>query len=128
MKAIFIKSEGDYLQATIEIDGVELYTMDEFGGKNCTTGDKVEIDISAGLVDEDEEWESMFSGNPEHKKTIEHLEGWSYRVFGEVTEITPEVMVDAGGIKFEAPIVTHDPKVVGEYVAFTINRLDAYAS
>jgi len=32
MKAIFRKTEGDYLEATIEIDGVEIVAMDEFGG------------------------------------------------------------------------------------------------
>ncbi|SFC11787.1 hypothetical protein [Pseudoalteromonas denitrificans] len=127
MEAIFIKSEGEYLQATIEIDGVELHAMDDFGGENCTAGEKIEIDISAGLFYEDEEWESIFSGNLEQKMGIEHLIGWSYRVYGRVIDITPEVIVDAGAIKLEVPIDTHDPKVVGEFVAFTITRLDAYA-
>ena len=52
--------------------------------------------------------------------------GWSYRVFGVVKTINPEVMVDVGFTEFEAPIDTSDERVIGENIAFTITRMDAY--
>ena len=128
MRAILKKTEGDYLEATIEVDGVKFVAMDEFGGDRYQPGDNIDICLSVGLHYEDEEWESMFSGNPEAKKELEHQWGWRYRAYGIVTEIDPEVIADVGITHLSAPIETSDPRVVGESIAFTIDRLDAYRS
>ena len=102
--------------------------MDDFGGQGCIRGELIDIELSAALHSDDEEWNSMFSGNPEGKKTLEHKKGWCYRAYGIITSIEPEVMVDVGITRFEAPINTHDSKVIGQSIAFTIARLDAQAS
>jgi hypothetical protein len=47
---------------------------------------------------------------------------------GIVTSIDPEVIVDVGIAHLSAPIETSDPRVVGESIAFTIDRLDAHSS
>ncbi|HAS26770.1 hypothetical protein BCT41_24930 [Vibrio splendidus] len=128
MRVIFKKTEGDYLEATIEVDGVKVVAMDEFGGDRYQAGENIDIRLSVGLHYEDEEWESMFSGNPEAKKELEHQSGWRYRAYGVVTGIDPEVIVDVGITHLSAPIDTSDRKVVGESIAFTIDRLDAHSS
>ncbi len=124
MDAKFINTEGEYLEAKIEVKGKVLHVMDEFTSESIASGDKVQIEIVAGLYYEDEEWESMFSGNPDGKKELEHQSGWRYRAYGVITSIKP-VMVDVGLFKIEAPIESNDEKLVGESIAFTIERLDA---
>lgn len=102
--------------------------MDEFGGDRYQAGGNIDICLSVGLHYEDEEWESMFSGNPEAKKELEHQSGWRYRAYGIVTGIDPKVIVDVGITHLSAPIDTSDRKVLGESIAFTIDRLDAHSS
>lgn len=128
MRAIFKNTEGDYLEATIEVDGVEIVAMDEFGGEKYEAGEEIDVRLSVGLHYDDEEWESMFSGNPKAKKELERQSGWRYRAYGIVSSIEPEVMVDVGIVQLSAPIDTSDPRVIGESIAFTIQRLDAHSS
>jgi len=108
LKAKFIKSEGYCLEAEIEVEGQTLHVMDEFGGENCKSGDMIDVRLSAGLINDEEEWESMFSGNPENKKALEHQSGWCYRAYGIISRIEPELMVDVGIVEFQGPIDSHD--------------------
>lgn len=124
MKAKFLSTEGECLEALIEVNGNELHVMDGFSTERLSSGDTVNIEIVSGLFYENEEWESMFSGNPEGKKELEHQSGWRYRAYGIITSINP-VMVDVGTLEIEAPISSHDEKLIGESVAFTVERLDA---
>lgn len=124
MEAKFISTEGECLEAIVKVNGKELHVMDEFATKELSPGDMVNIEIVPGLFYEGEEWESMFSGNPEAKKELEHQSGWRYRVYGIISAINP-VMVDVGLFEIEAPIDSNDQKLVGESVAFTVERLDA---
>lgn len=128
MNALFKKTEGDYLEATLEIDGVEIIAMDEFGGNRYKAGEEIAVRLSVGLHYENEEWESMFLGNPDSKKELEHQSGWRYRAYGIVISINPEVIVDVGIAHLSAPVDTTDPRMVGESIAFTIERLDANSS
>lgn len=43
--ATFIASEGDYLEAVIEVDGQRLHVMDEFGGGQMPAGAQVQIEL-----------------------------------------------------------------------------------
>lgn len=128
MKATFIKTEGEYLQAELEIAGMRIFAMDQFGGEQHNSGEEIEVELTAGLHYEEESWESMFSGNPDGKKELQHQGGWSYRVYGVINRIAPEVMVDVGFTEFEAPIDTNDERVIGESISFTISRMDAYGN
>ncbi len=125
MKAKFLGSEGEYLDATVEIGGQLLHVMDGFTYEGLYSGDIVNIEVSTGLYDDSEEWESMFSGNPEARKDLEHQSGWCYRAYGIISSINP-VMVDVGSLQVEAPIQSNDDRLVGEPIAFTIKRLDAW--
>ncbi|GAA0404647.1 hypothetical protein GCM10009133_11590 [Cocleimonas flava] len=126
MKAIFISTEGEYLQAKIEVNGQPYYVMDEFSSENSKNGEIVNLDIFSGLEDESEEWESIFNGNPDELKKLQHQSGWKYRAYGKIISIKP-VIVDIGLFETEAPfqIQSNDIKVIGSYIAFTIQRLGA---
>jgi hypothetical protein len=128
MKAKLLSTEGTYLEALIEIDGCEYCVMDELTldvESMPKEGQAFEFEFS-NLLDEDESWESIFQGNPERKKCLEQIKGWKYRAFGEIISINP-VKVDCGVLVEEDVIHSHDSKVVGEFVTFTISRLGGYA-
>nr|WP_086940833.1 hypothetical protein [Thaumasiovibrio occultus] len=123
MKAIFIKTQGDYLEATLLIDGQPLVVMDEFGGSDLTAGDTVDICLSAGLCGDGEDQNAMLVNNSERERKLVQLNGWSYRAFGVVVDIEDETLVDVGVSLLEAPF---DTRITGEYIAFTVERLDAH--
>lgn len=128
MKAKLVSTEGAYLEAILEIEGRQYCIMDEITLDAATMpkeGNSFEFEF-ANLLDEGESWEFIFQSNPDKKKCIEQIEGWKYRAFGKIISIDP-VKVDCGVLLEEGVIHTHDPKVVGEYVAFTISRLGGYA-
>lgn len=124
MKAKFISTEGEYLQAKIEVKGKPYFVMDMFSSETLKSGDILDLDIYSGIEDESEEWESIFSNNPDKQKELKHLSGWQYRAYGKIISIKP-VIVDIGLLETEAPFQTNDAKVIGSYISFTIRRLDA---
>jgi hypothetical protein len=84
MKAKLISTEGQYLEAVIEIEGCEYCVMDELT-LDVESMPKVEEAFEfefSSMHDEDESWESIFQGNPEKKKCLEQIKGWKYRTFG----------------------------------------------
>ncbi|WGL16670.1 hypothetical protein PVT68_18200 [Microbulbifer bruguierae] len=128
MKAKLLSTKGMYLEALIEIDGSEYCVMDELTldvERMPKEGEIFEFEFS-NMLDEEESWESIFQGNPEKRRCLEQIQGWKYRAYGEVVSINP-VKVDCGVFVEKDVIHTHDPKVVGEFVAFTISRLGGYA-
>ena len=100
--------------------------MDEFSSESLESGDIVNLEIFSGLEDEAEEWDSIFNSNPDKLKELQHQSGWVYRAYGKIISIKP-VIVDIGLFETEAPIQiqTNDINVIGSYIAFTIQRLDA---
>jgi len=123
MIAKFISSDGEYLEARIEIDGMQYFVMDEFGGDSLDPGAQIEIDLSA-LPNDEESWEQIFQANPERKKELRHISGWSYFSLGQITAVNP-VVCDCGVTYLDAPISTTDEKCIGEFIGFKIDRLDA---
>lgn len=127
MRVSLISTEGPWLEASISTPFGILSAMDEFSIDERSTpgiGDDFDVEISASLLDDDESWETIFSGNPERRKALDHIDGWSYRAFGEVIAIDP-VVVDCGMIQIPEVFHSNDSRVIGEFVAFTITRLDA---
>ena len=128
MKAKLISSNGTYLEALIEIEGKEYCVMDELTldvESMPKEGEYFALQFSNMLCD-DETWESMFQGNPDNLKCLVQIAGWKYRAYGQIISIDP-VTVDCGVLVDEDVIQTNDPRVVGEFIAFTISRLGAYA-
>ena len=98
------------------------FTIDERSSQGI--GDEFDVELSASLLDDDEAWEAMFAGNTDKRKALERVEGWSYRAYGEVVSIDP-VMVDCGVIQIPDVFHSSDSRVIGEFIAFRITRLDA---
>jgi hypothetical protein len=38
VEAIFVSTEGEYLEAVVEVSGERLHVMDEFGGSSMSPG------------------------------------------------------------------------------------------
>ena len=126
MRVKLIKTEGPWLAATVQHGERQLCVMDEFtidARFAPKPNEDFEVELSA-LTDERTSWEAMFAGNPNNTKDIEPVSGWSYRAFGQIVSIHP-VVVDCGILSVPDVLHTNDSRVVGEYVAFTISRLDA---
>jgi len=123
VRAVFVSTEGDYLEAVVEVSGERLHVMDEFGGSSMSPGQRIEIKLHAQVWDPGE-WDEIFRSNPEKKKTLVWLEGWRYLAFGQIVAVNP-VICDCGLIETVGPIRTHDPRCIGEYVCFKIQRIDA---
>ena len=119
-----ISTEGPWLEAVIEVDGHRFTIMDEFSldAETCPkAGEQIELEFSTLLL-EDEPWKAIFAANPSRRVGLDHLGGWRYRAFGRVISIEP-VVVDCGLLRIEDVVHTHDSRVIGEYVAFTVSRL-----
>ena len=126
--AKLISTEGPYLEAVIEVQGQRLCVMDEFSVSAATSpkiGEEIEFEFSP-FLDEEEEWEAIFSGNPENRMGLEQLSGWRYRAFGKVVSVNP-VVVDCGLFQAEGVVNSSDPRLIGEPVAFIVTRLGGYA-
>ena len=126
--ARILSTEGPYLEAQLEVAGQRLVVMDEFSVDTriaAVPGADVEFEFTF-MLDEQEDWESIFSGNPERKMGLDSVGSWKYRAFGRILNVDP-VIVDCGLFKVEGVIATHDEQVVGSYIAFTISRLGGYA-
>jgi len=66
----FIKTEGDYFEAVIRVQNLELHVMDSFGREKMESGKEIKIELFPGLVDENEEWEDIFAENQSRKTEL----------------------------------------------------------
>jgi hypothetical protein len=123
MRARLISTDGEYLEARIDIDGNVLHVMDQFSPAAC--GDMLDIELFPMLA-EDESNNDMLDGNPDRKRGLERIEGWSYRAFGIICSLSP-VTVDCGLMKFE-DVLDASGDGIGQPVAFTITRLSAQSN
>lgn len=121
--ATFIATEGDYLEAVIEVDGQRLHVMDEFGGAQLAAGTQVRLELSP-MPSESDDWDAIFTSNPGREKRLLRLDGWRYLAQGVVVSVDP-VVCDCGLLQLENPFTTHDERCVGAYVGVTLARLDA---
>lgn len=121
--ATFLGSDGEYLEAVIEVDGQRLHVMDEFGGAQMAAGAHVRLELSP-MPSEMNDWDAIFRANPGQEKRLLRLDGWRYLALGVVTQVDP-VICDCGLLRLENPFTTHDARCVGAYVGVTLARLDA---
>ncbi len=125
MKAIFKSTEGEYLEAVLEVSGQAITVMDDFGGPECFRGQEMDVELRVGLEHECESQNEMLDGNPERIKKLEPLGGWAYRAYGIISNVEDETLVDVGVCEINAPF---EGGLVGESIAFTVERLDAHSS
>ncbi|PLY44374.1 hypothetical protein CSZ94_06475 [Janthinobacterium sp. ROICE36] len=121
--ATFIASEGEYLEAVIEVGGQRLHVMDEFGGAQLAAGTQFQAELWP-VASEIDDWDAIFSANPGREKRLLRLEGWRYLALGVVTQVDP-VICDCGLLQVEDAFHTRDARCVGAYVGVTLARLDA---
>ena len=126
MRVKLIKTEGPWLEATVQHGEQQLRVMDEFTSDDRFApmpGEEFEVELSA-LTDDQTSWDAMFAGNPNKMKGLEPLTGWSYLASGQIVSIHP-VVVDCGILSVPDVFHSNDSRVVGEFISFTISRLDA---
>lgn len=121
--ATFIATEGDYLEAVIEVDGQRLHVMDEFGGAQMAAGTQFQAELWP-MASELDDWDAIFDANPGREKRLLRLDGWRYLALGVVTQVDP-VVCDCGLLQVEDAFHTRDERCVGAYVGVTLARLDA---
>lgn len=121
--ATFIASEGEYLEAVIEVDGQRLHVMDEFGGGQMAAGTPFLAELWP-VASELDDWDAIFRANPGREQGLRRLDGWRYLALGVVVSVDP-VVCDCGLLQLENPFTTHDVRCVGAYVGVTLARLDA---
>ena len=121
--ATFIATEGDYLEAVIDVDGRRLHVMDEFGGAQLAAGTQVRLALWPQASELDD-WDAMFKANPGREKGVLRLDGWRYLALGVVVQVDP-VVCDCGWLQVADAFHTRDERCVGAYVGVTLVRLDA---
>lgn len=121
--ATFIATEGEYLEAVIEVDGQRLHVMDEFGGAQMAAGTQFQAELWP-LASESDDWDAIFGANPGAEKGLRRLDGWRYLALGVVVSVDP-VVCDCGLLRVEDAFRTRDERCVGAYVGVTLARLDA---
>jgi hypothetical protein len=126
MEAKLIKTDGPGREAVLEIGGSEYRVMDSFSwlGDRCPrAGESFHVKLGTSL-DESWSWEKIFAANPDERMGLEPLGGWSYLAFGRIESLNP-VIVDCGLLIEGRALFTHDPRVIGEFIGFRIEVLDA---
>jgi hypothetical protein len=126
LRATLIRMTGPGQEAVLKIEGREYRVRDGFSWSAARTppiGGDFEVELSA-VVDDSWSWEKIFAANPERKIGLVSLEGWSYLALGRISSIDP-VRVDCGVLVEEKAIHSRDPRVIGEFVGFRIEVLDA---
>jgi hypothetical protein len=129
MRARLIASDSEEGgRVVLQLGEILLEAMDYLGhglGDYPPVGSEIEIELTC-LHSEEQTWEEMFSGNPGHLRKLVPTGGWSYRVYGCIAEVMPEVRVECGGIVLPAPIQTSDLRCIDTFVAFDVSRLEAW--
>lgn len=89
-------------------------------------------DVSFSILDfelegDEIEFEDYFKGNINNEKKLLKLGEWKYIAFGQIVDIeNHDAIVDCGGVLIPLCNLTSDRRCIGEYVKFSIERLDAY--
>ena len=121
--ATFIATDGEYLEAVIEVDGQRLHVMDEFGGPQMAAGTQFQAGLRP-MPGEADDCDAIFGANPGREKRLQRLDGWRYLALGVVVSVDP-VVCDCGLLRVEDAFRTRDERCVGAYVGVTLARLDA---
>lgn len=70
------------------------------------------------------EWDIIFSGNKNHQKLIEPDSRYcSFIAYGQILSTNP-IVADFGDILLELGEWSNDPRVIGEFIYWKIDRLD----
>lgn len=117
--------EGE--EGLIEINGKKYIGMDclGYGNKKIKNGDEIDVKLTVGIEDENENYDMIFSGNPDKIKNLIHIAGWAYKAFGEIKSINP-VIIDCGNVLIEDCFQFTNSDCIGKFIGFNIERLDIW--
>jgi hypothetical protein len=89
-------------------------------GEEITDAQFSVVDGGAGI-------EEVFAGNPDRTNRVENTGEWSCRAWGQIVALSgPDALVDCGGVLIPLTNLTHDETVIGEWVGFSVDRLDVF--
>lgn len=72
-----------------------------------------------GILDE------ILDANPKREKRIEQIGEWNVAAKGQVVGLEGStLLIDCGGVIFFLDAMTTDARVIGEWVGFTLERLE----
>jgi len=94
-----------------------------FYGEEYEPGQDVEVELVHLKIQL--HWNVIFNANTDKELRLEKSKNseWSYYGYGKIKSIE-HVTADFGDIPLELGNWTNDPKVVGEYIYWIIDRLD----
>ncbi len=125
MKALLISGAKEVGEsATVEVNGVVYECMDclVYSSKIENGQEFVPRFSWLDADDDTETWESIFSGNPQQRRELVPLGGWSYQAYGQIISVEPP-LADCG-ILLPSPVSSNDSSIIGSFVTFKIVRLD----
>ena len=106
---------------TFQINGRQYYAF--FWGDNFLPGE--EVSVSLTQLEYPLKWDTIFGENKGRETKIEKSEtkDWTYYCYGIIQSVKP-VIADFGDLQLDLGDWTDDEKVVGEYIYWTIDRLN----
>jgi hypothetical protein len=127
MRAKLIRTEGPWLEANIQTEFGVFTVMDCISCDEQavpSSSEEFEAELAATVLAE-QDWDTIFNGNPDRQKRLQQLSGWRYLGYGIVESVRPTV-IDCGALKLDGPIQTNDDRVIGSYVCVIIDRLELF--
>lgn len=134
MQARVISSEADEGGVvTLAIGGTQIAAMDHLGYGSSVqalpkVGDDFVVSFSCLFAD-DVSWKDVFSGNPDGRSELVPTGIWSYLAFGTLAAVdggSGEAVARCGLCDLPMPVEVTDTSLVGSFVAFKVQRLDAW--
>ena len=117
------------IDKTDEHEGIVRFSIQEneykafFYGEDFLEGESASVEFDQ--LNYPLEWDVIFNENKQKELRIDKAEDsdWSYYGYGKITAIDP-IVADFGDIKLELGNWTNDPKVIGEFIYWKIERFD----
>lgn len=119
------ESDSYFGLAEIAVGTATLFVENFFGADREPEGVDLDLEIRPDFTGLAESWEQIFAGNSHNQTELVPLGRGAYRALGKIVSIKP-LMADCGLISLRVPLSSNDPRVIGEYVGFTISALAAY--
>lgn len=136
MKALLVSVEDEEGGlAVVVVNGMTLHAMDCLGYATSANaypkaGELFEVRFTCLFDDhENQDWDSVFKGNPSEELRMERLGHWSYRAFGRIVGVdgpNGEARADCGGCLLPLPIEVSSTDSIGAYVSFKILQLNVW--
>ena len=115
------KTDENEGTVTFDINGRQYDAF--YWGDNFKPGEKANVTLTQ--LEYPLAWEAIFGENKGRETKIEKSNqgNWIYHCYGTIKSIKP-IIADFGDLQMDLGDWTNDEKVVGEYIYWTIDRLD----